>query len=64
MMEVFAVAHGGGVPQPTLSMSHGSPGFLISGLPLFNPARNTAFLLNAHVARRRRLQIRIRSTAC
>ena len=41
-----------GLPQPTLSKSHGPQGFSISGLPGLTQRGTRRFLLNAHVAGR------------
>ncbi len=41
-----------GLPQPTLSKSHGSRGFAISGLLSLIQCGTRHFLLNAHVAGR------------
>jgi hypothetical protein len=49
MMAVFA-ARLAGLPQPTLSKSHGSRGFSISGLPGLTQRGTRDVLLNAHVA--------------
>jgi hypothetical protein len=51
-LAVLAAAHGAGLPQLTLSKSHGSRGFSISDLPGLTKRGARHFLLNAHLAGR------------